>query len=311
MQIKSTFLNLTKTYKNAINRLENLFGDQFENAVKLINNSNGHIVVCGMGKSGLVGRKISATLASTGTPSYFLHPSEAIHGDLGIVNSQSIVILISYSGETDEILALLPALKRLNVKIIAFTGEVNSNLAKNSDIILNISVDKEACPLNLAPTTSTLTTLVIGDALAVSLMNIKNFKQEDFALTHPGGSLGRRLLLKVKDEMVTENLPFVDKKGTIKEVVLKMTESRLGLALIGHKDNLHGIITDGDLRRSLLMSEDFTKIKVLDILNKSPMTANEDDNLQVAHERMKEARLQSLVVKNDQEKIVGIIQIFK
>ena len=311
MQIKSTFLNLTKTYKNAINRLENLFGDQFENAVKLINNSNGHIVVCGMGKSGLVGRKISATLASTGTPSYFLHPSEAIHGDLGIVQSQSIVILISYSGETDEILALLPALKRLNVKIIAFTGEVNSNLAKNSDIILNISVDKEACPLNLAPTTSTLTTLVTGDALAVSLMNIKNFKQEDFALTHPGGSLGRRLLLKVKDEMVTENLPFVDKKGTIKEVVLKMTESRLGLALIGHKDNLHGIITDGDLRRSLLMSEDFTKIKVLDILNKSPMTANEDDNLQVAHERMKEARLQSLVVKNDQEKIVGIIQIFK
>ena len=311
MQIKSTFLNLTKTYKNAINRLENLFGDQFENAVKLINNSNGHIVVCGMGKSGLVGRKISATLASTGTPSYFLHPSEAIHGDLGIVNSQSIVILISYSGETDEILALLPALKRLNVKIIAFTGEVNSNLAKNSDIILNISVDKEACPLNLAPTTSTLTTLVIGDALAVSLMNLKNFKQEDFALTHPGGSLGRRLLLKVKDEMVTENLPFVDKNGTIKEVVLKMTESRLGLALIGNKDNLHGIITDGDLRRSLLMSEDFTKIKVLDILNKSPMTANEDDNLQVAHERMKEARLQSLVVKNDQEKIVGIIQIFK
>ncbi len=311
MQIKSTFLNLTKTYKNAINRLENLFGNQFENAVKLINNSNGHIVVCGMGKSGLVGRKISATLASTGTPSYFLHPSEAIHGDLGIVKSQSIVILISYSGETDEILALLPALKRLNVKIIAFTGEVNSNLAKNSDIILNISVDKEACPLNLAPTTSTLTTLVIGDALAVSLMNLKNFKQEDFALTHPGGSLGRRLLLKVKDEMVTENLPFVDKNGTIKEVVLKMTESRLGLALIGHKDNLHGIITDGDLRRSLLMSEDFTKIKVQDILNKSPMTANEDDNLQVAHERMKEARLQSLVVKNDQEKIVGIIQIFK
>tara|TARA_E500000178_G_C17022321_1_gene756235 strand:- start:142 stop:1077 length:936 start_codon:yes stop_codon:yes gene_type:complete len=311
VQIKSTFLNLTKTYKNAINRLENLFGNQFENAVKLINNSNGHIVVCGMGKSGLVGRKISATLASTGTPSYFLHPSEAIHGDLGIVKSQSIVILISYSGETDEILALLPALKRLNVKIIAFTGEVNSNLAKNSDIILNISVDKEACPLNLAPTTSTLTTLVIGDALAVSLMNLKNFKQEDFALTHPGGSLGRRLLLKVKDEMVTENLPFVDKNGTIKEVVLKMTESRLGLALIGHKDNLHGIITDGDLRRSLLMSEDFTKIKVQDILNKSPMTANEDDNLQVAHERMKEARLQSLVVKNDQEKIVGIIQIFK
>ena len=203
MQIKETFLNLTKTYKNAINRLEKLFDPEFEKAIKLINSSDGHIVVCGMGKSGLVGRKISATLASTGTPSYFLHPGEAIHGDLGIVQSKSIIILISYSGETDEILALLPALNRLKVKIIAMTGELNSNLAKNSDIVLNISVDKEACPLNLAPTTSTLTTLIIGDALAVSLMNLKNFKQEDFALTHPGGSLGRRLLLSVKEEMLS------------------------------------------------------------------------------------------------------------
>mgnify|MGYP006059010507 CR=1 FL=1 len=227
MQIKETFLNLTKTYKNAINRLEKLFDSEFEKAVKLINSSDGHIVVCGMGKS--------ATLASTGTPSYFLHPGEAIHGDLGIVQSKSIIILISYSGETDEILALLPALKRLKVKIIAMTGELNSNLAKNSDIVLNISVDKEACPLNLAPTTSTLTTLIIGDALAVSLMNLKNFKQEDFALTHPGGSLGRRLLLSVKDEMITQNLPFVNKNSTMKEVVLKMTESRLGLALIGNE----------------------------------------------------------------------------
>ena len=311
MQVKSTFFNLTKTYKKAINRLENLFGKDFEKAVDVIKNSKGHIVICGMGKSGLVGRKISATLASTGTPSYFLHPGEAIHGDLGIVQPQSIVLLISYSGETDEILALLPALKRLQVKIIAMTGEIDSNLAKNSDIVLNISVDKEACPLNLAPTTSTLTTLIVGDALAVSLMNVKNFRQEDFALTHPGGSLGRRLLLNVKDEMITENLPFVDKNGTMKEVVLKMTESRLGLALIGSRDNLYGIITDGDLRRSLLVSEDFSKIKIEKILNKTPLTAYENDNLQVAHERMKEARLQSLIVKNKSEKIVGIIQIFK
>ena len=303
MQIKETFLNLTKTYKNAIDRLEKLFDPEFEKTVKLINSSDGHIVVCGMGKSGLVGRKISATLASTGTPSYFLHPGEAIHGDLGIVQSKSIIILISYSGETDEILALLPALKRLKVKIIVMTGELNSNLAKNSDIVLNISVDKEACPLNLAPTTSTLTTLIIGDALAVSLMNLKNFKQEDFALTHPGGSLGRRLLLSVKDEMITQNLPFVNKNGTMKEVVLKMTESRLGLALIGNEEKLEGIITDGDLRRSLLMSDDFTKIEIKDILNKSPMTVYENDNLQVAHERMKEARLQSLVVKNNDQVI--------
>ena len=165
-------------------------------------------MVCGIGKSGLVGRKISATLASTGTLVYFLHPGEAIHGDLGIVRPESIIILISYSGETNEILALIPALKRLNVKIIAMTGDLNSNLANYSDIKLDISVDKEACPLNLAPTTSTLTTLVLGDALAVTLMELRNFKQEDFALTHPGGSLGRRLLLKVKDEMITEEPSF-------------------------------------------------------------------------------------------------------
>ena len=193
MKATVTALNLTKTYKNAISRLENLLGDDFENAVSTLHKSKSHVVICGMGKSGLVGRKISATFASTGTPSYFLHPGEAIHGDLGIVQPKNIIILISYSGETSEILALLPALKRLDVTIIGMTGDKNSNLAKNSDIVLDISVDKEACPLNLAPTTSTLTTLVLGDALAVSLMNLKNFRQEDFALTHPGGSLGRLL----------------------------------------------------------------------------------------------------------------------
>ena len=206
MKATVTALNLTKTYKNAISRLENLLGDDFENAVSTLHKSKNHVVICGMGKSGLVGRKISATFASTGTPSYFLHPGEAIHGDLGIVQPKNIIILISYSGETSEILTLLPALKRLDVTIIGMTGDKNSNLAKNSDIVLDISVDKEACPLNLAPTTSTLTTLVLGDALAVSLMNLKNFRQEDFALTHPGGSLGRRLLLKVKDEMIKDNL---------------------------------------------------------------------------------------------------------
>jgi len=233
MKATATALNLTKTYKNAINRLEKLLGKDFETCVETIHKSNSHIVVCGIGKSGLVGRKISATLASTGTPSYFLHPGEAIHGDLGIVQPESIIILISYSGETNEILALIPALKRLKVKIIAMTGNLNSNLANNSDIKLDISVDKEACPLNLAPTTSTLTTLVLGDALAVSLMELKNFKQEDFALTHPGGSLGRRLLLKVKDEMIRENLPFIDSSSKMSDVIVKMTECRLGLALLG------------------------------------------------------------------------------
>ena len=311
MKATATALNLTKTYKNAIDRLEKLLGDNFENAVQTIHNSKSHIVVCGMGKSGLVGRKISATLASTGTPSYYLHPGEAIHGDLGIVQPKNIVILISYSGETNEILALIPALKRLKATIIAMTGDMNSNLAQNSNIILDISVDKEACPLNLAPTTSTLTTLVLGDALAVSLMNLKNFRQEDFALTHPGGSLGRRLLLKVKDEMIKKNLPFVDISSNMQDVIVKMTECRLGLALVGSPEMLVGIITDGDLRRSLVNNVDLNQIKPNEIMNTSPLVANHFDNLQVAHERMKEARVQCLVVKNDEDVIVGVIQIFK
>lgn len=311
MKATATALNLTKTYKNAINRLEKLLGKDFETCVEAIHKSNSHIVVCGIGKSGLVGRKISATLASTGTPSYFLHPGEAIHGDLGIVQPESIIILISYSGETNEILALIPALKRLKVKIIAMTGDLNSNLANNSDIKLDISVDKEACPLNLAPTTSTLTTLVLGDALAVSLMELKNFKQEDFALTHPGGSLGRRLLLKVKDEMIRENLPFIDSSSKMSDVIVKMTECRLGLALLGDSKKLDGIITDGDLRRSLVNNVDLNKIKPNEIMNSAPLIANESDNLQVAHERMKESKVQCLVVKNDLGLVVGVIQIFK
>ncbi len=311
MKATETALNLTKTYKNAIDRLEYLLGEDFERSVNIINESKSHIVVCGMGKSGLVGRKISATLASTGTPSYFLHPGEAIHGDLGIVQPGSIIILISYSGETSEILALIPALKRLRVKIIGMTGDLNSNLAKNSDLKLDISVDKEACPLNLAPTTSTLTTLVLGDALAVSLMDLKNFNQEDFALTHPGGSLGRRLLLKVKDEMIKDNLPFVDRSSKMKDVIVKMTESRLGLALLGTSNKLDGIITDGDLRRSLVNNVDFNSIIPSEIMNPSPLIANEFDNLQVAHERMKEAKVQCLVVKNNLGLVVGVIQIFK
>jgi len=311
MKATATALNLTKTYKNAIDRLEKLLGNEFERALKLIHDSTSHIVVCGIGKSGLVGRKISATLASTGTPSYFLHPGEAIHGDLGIVRPESIIILISYSGETNEILALIPALKRLNVKIIAMTGDLNSNLANYSDIKLDISVDKEACPLNLAPTTSTLTTLVLGDALAVTLMDLRNFKQEDFALTHPGGSLGRRLLLKVKDEMIIENLPFIDSSSKMNDVIVKMTEGRLGLALLGNAKKLDGIITDGDLRRSLVKNVDISKIKPNEIMNSSPLIANEFDNLQVAHERMKEAKVQCLVVKNDLGLVVGVIQIFK
>ena len=311
MKAIETALSLTQAYKLGIERFENMLGDEFSKAVKLMSKSSAHIIICGMGKSGLVGRKISSTLASTGTPSIFLHPSEAIHGDLGKVQRKSIVLLISYSGETGEIIALIPALKRLEVTIIALTGVKESTLATKSDIILDTSVDREACPLNLAPTTSSMITMVLGDALAVSLMEVKNFKQEDFALTHPGGSLGKRLLSSVKDEMKQNNLPFVEKQSTVQEVLVKMTEGRLGLALVGSKEKLYGVITDGDIRRALIDNNQFSQLKAIDLMNKNPLTAFESDNLQVAEKRMREAKVQCLVVKNNINEVVGVIQIFE
>ncbi|MDB2583265.1 KpsF/GutQ family sugar-phosphate isomerase [Alphaproteobacteria bacterium] len=311
MKAIETALSLTQAYKLGIERFENMLGDEFSKAVKLMSKSSAHIIICGMGKSGLVGRKISSTLASTGTPSIFLHPAEAIHGDLGKVQKKSIVLLISYSGETGEIIALIPALKRLEVTIIALTGVKESTLASKSDIILDTSVDREACPLNLAPTTSSMITMVLGDALAVSLMEVKNFKQEDFALTHPGGSLGKRLLSSVKDEMKQNNLPFVEKQSTVQEVLVKMTEGRLGLALVGSKEKLHGVITDGDIRRALIDNNQFSQLKAIDLMNKNPLTAFESDNLQFAEKRMREAKVQCLVVKNNINEVVGVIQIFE
>ena len=311
MKAIETALSLTQAYKLGIERFENMLGDEFSKAVKLMGKSSAHIIICGMGKSGLVGRKISSTLASTGTPSIFLHPAEAIHGDLGKVQKNSIVLLISYSGETGEIIALIPALKRLEVTIIALTGVKESTLASKSDIILDTSVDREACPLNLAPTTSSMITMVLGDALAVSLMEVKNFKQEDFALTHPGGSLGKRLLSSVKDEMKQNNLPFVEKQSTVQEVLVKMTEGRLGLALVGSKEKLHGVITDGDIRRALIDNKQFSQLKAIDLMNKNPLIAFESDNLQVAEKRMREAKIQCLVVKNNINEVVGVIQIFE
>jgi len=311
MKAIHTALSLTKAYKLAIERLEKMLGNEFITAVDLMNNASGHIVVCGMGKSGLVGRKISSTLASTGTPSIFLHPAEAIHGDLGKVQANALVLLISYSGETGEILTLIPALKRLNVTIIALTGEKKSTLADNASIILDMSVDREACPLNLAPTTSTMITMVLGDALAVSLMELKNFKQEDFALTHPGGSLGKRLLSNVQDEMKYNNLPFVLKDLDIQNVLIKMTEGRLGLAIVGSKENLIGVITDGDIRRALVERPNFSSLKAKDIMNESPLIAIETDNMQLAENRMREAKVQCLIVKNKIDEVVGVIQIFE
>ena len=194
--------NMFSTYHAALTKLENGLDERFEQSVNVISQTGQHVIICGMGKSGLVGRKIAATLSSTGTAALFLHPAEAIHGDLGMVREKSVVILISHSGETEEVVKLLPALRRLDAKIIALVGSLDSTLAKASNIVLDASIDKEACPLNLAPTTSTLTALVMGDALAIALMNRSGFKPEDFAANHPGGMLGMRLLSRVKDRMV-------------------------------------------------------------------------------------------------------------
>ena len=302
--------NMFSTYHAALTKLEIGLDERFEQSVNVISQTGQHVIICGMGKSGLVGRKIAATLSSTGTAALFLHPAEAIHGDLGMVREKSVVILISHSGETEEVVKLLPALRRLDAKIIALVGSLDSTLAKASNIVLDASIDKEACPLNLAPTTSTLTTLVMGDALAIALMNRSGFKPEDFAANHPGGMLGMRLLSRVKDRMVQKELPLVKPNMPMSEVIVRMTEARLGLALV-HKDNLlRGIITDGDLRRMLVLGTNLSSTLAGDVMNDSPLTIREDEMMVVAEEKMLEARVQSLVVVDKKGQINGVVQIY-
>ena len=309
----SSAKTLLATYKGAISRLEGAMDGALDKAIELILNHDGHLVVCGMGKSGLVGRKIAATLSSTGTPALFLHPAEAIHGDLGMVRQNDVMILISNSGETEEVVKLLPALKRLNVKIISLIGRVDSALGKAADVILDASVDKEACPLNLAPTTSSMAALVLGDALAVVLMEHRGFEAADFAARHPGGKLGQKLLNTVSDKMISANLPFVPVDMVMSEVIVEMTKSRLGLALVGTAENLQGIITDGDLRRMLVEARALDKTKAEDVMNASPQFIAATANLGDAEEKMAQAKLQSLVVRQTEDAnapICGILQIF-
>ena len=297
-------------YQDAIGRFMDRLDDNFSRAVDLLLAAEGHVVVCGMGKSGLFGRKISSTFASTGTPSIFLHPAEAIHGDLGKVRPGEVVIMISNSGETEEILRLLPALKRLDARIIAMTGDIQSSLAKYADTVLDIAVDREACPLNLAPTTSGLMTLVTGDALAIALMEKRGFQPEDFAATHPGGALGKRLLSAVNEYMVSENLPYVSAEDSMQDVIVTMTKGRLGLALVGTADHLEGVITDGDLRRGLLDKPDLMSLRAADLMQGGALTIAPDANMGEAEKRMQEARVQCLVVVDHQSRVVGVLQIF-
>ncbi|EAJ1369613.1 KpsF/GutQ family sugar-phosphate isomerase [Campylobacter jejuni] len=284
--------------------------ENFNQAVNLMLNTKGRCIVSGMGKSGHIGSKIAATLASTGTPSFFIHPGEALHGDLGMLTSEDVLIAISNSGETEEILKIIPAIKKREIPLIVMCGKKNSTLVKQGDIFLNIAVEKEACPLQLAPMSSTTATLVMGDALAAALMKVRNFKPDDFALFHPGGSLGRKLLTKVKDLMVSSNLPIVHPDTEFNDLVDVMTSGKLGLCVVLENEKLVGIITDGDLRRALKASDkprfDF---KAKEIMSINPKVVDADAMASEAEGIMLKHKIKEIIVGKE-EKVVGIIQLY-
>ena len=285
--------------------------DDFEKAINAILQSSGKLIVSGMGKSGIIGKKIAATLASTGTPSFFLHPGEAYHGDLGMIEENDIVLLISNSGETDEVLKLIPFLKHQKNCTISMSCSDDSTLAKNTNYHLNIAVDKEACPLFLAPTSSTTATLVMGDALAVTLMKLRDFKEENFAKFHPGGSLGRRLLTTVGDVMKNKNLPIISSQATIKEVIQRISEGLLGLVVIIDNNKIMGIITDGDIRRTMESREkDFFNLKAEDLMSNHPKLIYESDKLISASTIMSQHKINSLLVVNESNDLVGVVQVY-
>lgn len=282
-------------------------GDEFCRAVQLIFDCKGKIIVSGMGKSGHIGNKIAATLASTGTAAFFMHPAEALHGDLGMIESSDLLIAISYSGESDELSTIIPIVRRKQVQIIGITGNPNSTLAKLSSCLLSVKIDREACPLNLAPTTSTTATLVLGDALAVALLSLRNFQPEDFALSHPGGSLGRRLLTRVSDIMHSnERLPIVNLDATLKEAVVEISKKGLGLvAVVDPNMCLNGIITDGDLRRIMDTDADIRVLKAHQIMTKNPKTTSPDDLAVDALYLMEKYQITGMVVVDNNKKVFG------
>lgn len=291
--------------------LENSINEDFVKAVETILASKGRVVLTGMGKSGLIARKIVATLNSTGTPAIFLHPTDALHGDLGMVRKEDVVILISKSGETEEISNLVPMFKRLNVTIIAMCGNPDSSLAKSCDIYLNIHVKEEACPYDLAPTSSTTATLVMGDALSVALLEKRGFTEEDFAFLHPGGSLGKRLSLKIKEIMITgEKMPLVDEDTSLKDVIMEITSKRLGVTgVVNKKGFLTGIITDGDLRRLLEKTLDLKNLTAKEIMTRNPKIMKEDYLASFALQQMENFKITSLIITSDDNKPIGIIHL--
>ncbi len=280
----------------------------FNKAVEIIYHLKGKLIVTGIGKSGLVGAKIAATFASTGTSSFFLHPSEALHGDLGMISKEDGVLAISYSGESEELSNILPHIKRFNVPLIGMSSNLNSTLAKYADVTLDISVEQEACPLGVAPTASTTLTMALGDALAVALMEKRGFKREDFAAFHPGGSLGRQLYIKVKDIMRDKNLPKVSPNTPLKDAILVMSQGKLGNILIEEDNKLVAILSDGDLRRALMRSDFDLNAPVIKYATKNPKRI---DNLDILASDLlafiEDNKIQMVVIVDKNDKILGVV----
>jgi arabinose-5-phosphate isomerase len=295
----------------AVSALADRMDRAYARAVQLLLRTRGHVVVLGVGKSGHIGRKIAATLASTGTPSFFVHPTEAFHGDLGMITERDAVVLISCSGETEEVVRLLPHLERAGIPIIALVGKLGSTLSERADVALDVSVEREACPHNLAPTTSTLAALAMGDALAISLMEARSFDQADFARLHPGGSLGRRLLSRVADLMHKGDLPMVSPEQTVRDSLFTITRGRLGLVLVMKRGKLCGIVTDGDLRRAMQKHEDILSVPVSKLMSPRPVCIREDARVAEAEELMREHKIKAVVVVDERGAVAGIIDTFQ
>jgi arabinose-5-phosphate isomerase len=295
----------------AVQELIDRIDESFVEAARLISNSLGRVVFTGMGKSGLISRKIVATLNSTGTAAFYMHPTDALHGDLGMVRKGDIAIIISKSGATEELANLISMFRRMEVKIIGILGDPKSSLAKDCDIVLDASVKEEACPHDLAPTSSTTTALVLGDALAVAILEMRGFTAEDFAMLHPAGSLGKRLSLKISEIMYKEDdLPVVAQNTSIKDTILQMTAKRLGAAcIVDNSNKLVGIVTDGDLRRQLEKSLDLRDLNAIDIMTPSPKTINPDLLASFALQKMENYNITSLVAINELSEPVGLVHL--
>jgi arabinose-5-phosphate isomerase len=310
-KLKALGKAVIETEQAALAALNDRVDEKFVTACNVILQCEGRVVVIGMGKSGHIGKKIAATLASTGTPSFFVHPGEASHGDSGMITDKDIVMVLSNSGETDEVVALLPVIKRLNSNMISLTGNPDSTLAKAATVNIDVSVEKEACPLGLAPTASTTATLAMGDAIAIALLEARGFNEEDFALSHPGGTLGRRLLLHVSEIMHTgAGIPKVSENALLSDALIEMSQKGLGVTtIVDSNENVLGIFTDGDLRRALDSNTDVKTCQVKDVMTKNGKNIKADSLAASALALMESHSINALVVVDDEDKLIGILNM--